>query len=491
MLKLITQLQKSRDFWFLFIGSIVFFLLRLPSFFEPYWYGDEGIYEVLGFGMRHGRLLYRDIWDNKPPLLYLIYALFNGDQAPVRIFSFVVGLIAVILFFFLTKKLFSKTSSQYTATILFGLLLGLPFLEGNIANAENFMILPSVGAALITFYLSEDKHLKIKHYLLLAISGLLLGISFLTKVVAVFDVAAFWFFLFVIGFQTEHFGKLVKQTFTYSVIFITTFLLPLLVTIIFFGLHGSLKTFFQSAFFSNVGYVNYGNQFIIPQGLLIAKLLLLGAIALFLLIKRTSFSKTQLFIYIWLSFSLFSALFSQRPYTHYLLVFIASFSLFIGLLIQEKKKVFNTVLLVLLIIFLAKNFWYYDKVLGYYLNFVQYVSGTKTTENYQAFFDKNAVRDYEIASYLKTVRKDNEPIFIWGNSAQIYKLAEALPPGRYTVAYHITTNRETLKETQSALIQEMPKYVIILQNTQDMPYQLKHYKMSISISNAIIYERTY
>lgn len=491
MLKLFNKLQQSKDFWFLFAGSIIFFLLRLPSFFEPYWYGDEGIYEVLGFGIRHGRLLYRDIWDNKPPLLYLIYALFNGDQMPVRIFSFFVGLSAVILFFFLTKKLFIKRITQYSTTILFGLLIGLPFLEGNIANAENFMILPSVAGALLIFYYAQQKSVKLKQYLLLGLAGLLLGLSFLIKVVAVFDVATFWFFLFTVSFQRQSLGKLLKQTLAYSVIFISTFLVPLLTTILFFATQGSLKVFFQSAFFSNVGYVNYGNQFIIPQGLLIAKLLLLGGICLFFLIKRATFSKTQLFVYLWLSFSLFSALFSQRPYTHYLLVFIASFSLFVGLLIQEKKRILHIVLLIGLVVFLAKNFWYYDKTFLYYGNFIQYVSGNKTTDNYQAFFDKNTVRDYEIASYLTTVRKHNEPIFIWGNSAQIYKLTQTLPPGRFTVAYHITTNLTTLKETQNALIQAMPKYVIILQNAGDMPYQLKHYKIAISVASAIIYERTY
>ncbi|HXS15287.1 MAG TPA: hypothetical protein VN711_04105, partial [Candidatus Saccharimonadales bacterium] len=72
---LLLRLQKSSHFWFLLAASLVFFLLRFPSFFEPYWYGDEGIYEVIGYGLTHGRLLYQGIWDNKPPLLYLIYAI--------------------------------------------------------------------------------------------------------------------------------------------------------------------------------------------------------------------------------------------------------------------------------------------------------------------------------------------------------------------------------------------------------------------------------
>lgn len=492
MLKLLHRLQSSKDFWFVLIASLFFFLMRLPSFFEPYWYGDEGIYEIIGYALRHGRLLYQGIWDNKPPLLYLIYAAFNGEQTPVRMFSFLVGLAAVIIFFFLTKKLFTSQRAQYATTFLFSLLLGLPFLEGNIANAENFMILPSVISAYFVVGYVGQKNNRHKQYSLLIGAGLLLGLSFLTKVVAVFDAATLWAFLFILTFDAHSFKNFLKQALSYSIIFFVSFFTPLLLTILFFAAHGATKIFFQSAFFSNVGYVNYGNQFIIPQGLLIAKLLLLIGICIFLFFKRFSFSKTQLFIYLWLSFSLFSALFSQRPYTHYLLVLIASLSLFVGLLIENTKlRLVHGILLLGLLIFLGSNFWYYAKIIPYYENFASYVFGQKNTTDYEKFFDKSTVRDYDIVSYLRTVRKNNEPIFVWGNSAQIYKLANTLPPGRYTVAYHITTNQTTLKETQAALIQTMPKYVIILQNAEDMPYQLKHYQVKISFDKATIYERTY
>ncbi len=55
---------------FLLIIILLMILLRIPSLFEPYWYGDEGIYLTLGQAIRKGLLLYRDIHDNKPPLLY-------------------------------------------------------------------------------------------------------------------------------------------------------------------------------------------------------------------------------------------------------------------------------------------------------------------------------------------------------------------------------------------------------------------------------------
>src|SRR5260221_5506199 len=141
-MKLLKKLEQSKDIWFLLATFFGFFLLRLPSLFEPYWYGDEGIYEVIGYAMRHGRILYSGIWDNKPPLLYLIYALFSGDQFGAKLASLLVGVLSVVVLYFLAKKRLVKRLHVYIATGFFTVLFGIPLLEGNIANAENFMLLP-------------------------------------------------------------------------------------------------------------------------------------------------------------------------------------------------------------------------------------------------------------------------------------------------------------------------------------------------------------
>src|SRR5258708_35158955 len=90
-----------------------------------------------------------------------------------------------------------------TTTTLFALLLGTPLIEGNIANAENFMI-PLILASALLILNTADKQTK-KHslsylilntkYFILFTSGLLLGLAFLFKVVSVFDLGAFTFFL--------------------------------------------------------------------------------------------------------------------------------------------------------------------------------------------------------------------------------------------------------------------------------------------------------
>ncbi len=54
----------------LFINLFLLVLLRIPNFFEPYWYGDEAIYLTVGNALNHGGKLYTTIIDHKTPLIY-------------------------------------------------------------------------------------------------------------------------------------------------------------------------------------------------------------------------------------------------------------------------------------------------------------------------------------------------------------------------------------------------------------------------------------
>ena len=325
--------------WFLIIISFVFFLLRLPSLLEPHWYGDEGIYQAIGMSINNGSLLYKDIWDNKPPFLYLLYAIFRSDQFTVRFVSLIFGLLSVIVFFFLSKKLFSgppgSTKVHFLTTTIFALLFGLPIVEGNIANAENFMLLPILITALLIFSMSSRKFK-------LFLAGILVSLAFLFKIVAVFDFLAFLTFFFILNLPLKFNVSLKKEkkflvTFAQKAApYIFGFLIPIFIVILFFLINGAIADLFKATFSSNVGYVGWKNKLIIPQGLLIVKSILLLTSIVFIAKKRELLDKKLIFILLWFVFSLFNAFFSERPYTHYLLVLIPSFSLMLGFLFLMK-----------------------------------------------------------------------------------------------------------------------------------------------------------
>lgn len=494
-MKFLQKLEKIRDFWFLLITSFFFFLLRLPSLFEPYWYGDEGIYQVLGIAMNQHRLLYRDIWDNKPPLLYFVYSLFNSDQFWVRLFSLIIGLLTVIAFYFLAKKLFEKEKIVWASTALFALLFGLPLLEGNIANAENFMLLPIITAGYLVLQSSEYKILNTK-YLILFFSGVLLSIAFLFKIVAVFDFGALLVFLVFADSSFSFKNLLKRKTLIFEIekvaSFVLGFVLPIILTAAVFLFNDALSYFIKAVLFSNVGYVGYGNKLIIPQGFLILKLTMLGLFCLFIYAKRKSLSFPSMFVWLWLAFSLFNAFFSQRPYTHYLLTLLPAFCLLVGFFLFDKKRQrFTLLVLVLTLIILIKSFWFFAKFPFYYANFVLFITNQKSVSSYEAFFDRNTPIDYELAAYIALHTNPRDSIFIWGNNAQLYKLTDKLPPGKYAAAYHITSYPDGISNTKAGILMKKPKLIVIMPNVGRIPFSLLNYREKITINKVLVYERIF
>jgi 4-amino-4-deoxy-L-arabinose transferase-like glycosyltransferase len=513
MRQLLKKLENSRSFWFLLSILLVFFILRLPSLIEPYWYGDEGIYQVIGDAMSDGRLLYADIYDNKPPLLYVLYALFDGDQFSLRVLSLLFGIGAVVVFYFLVSRLINRFLPTVIATSIFAFYFAIPYIEGNIANAENFMLFPILTAAYLVVRFAQQfianaenkRHNKKitfinifgKQSLLLFLAGLVLGIAFLFKIVAFFDFAAFAVFLIMLQLQQHELRQITISLLTHIGLrllpYVLGFIVPFILSICYFLLQGELQMYLLAAFSQNVGYVGWKNQFVIPQGLLVFKIILLCTLIGFLFLKRKSYNWPVLFIFIWFGFSLFSAFFSQRPYTHYVLVALASICLVIAFIFSLKKlRLMYLLLFIMLLLYLKPNFYFYGahKTLSYYDNYLRFISEKKSVTEYESFFDPDVPRDNEIAAFLKARIKNRDDAFIWGNSAQIYKLSGTLPPGRYTVAYHMIQTKQSVDETLRALQRTKPEFIVIMPDIKAVPFSLREYTYITNIQDVAIYKKT-
>jgi len=481
------KFAKTYDILFLIVSFFVFFLLRLPSLFEPHWYGDEGIYQVIGEALNKGSLLYRDVWDNKPPLLYLLYALFNSDQYTLKLVSLFFGLLSIVVFFFLSKRLFHQQvhvfgKIHFLTTSIFVFLLGLPLLEGNIANAENFMMLPILLAALLIFPRKPEIFLR-ETIFKLFFAGILLGLAFLFKVVAIFDLLAFLGFLLIINLPHR-----LKPSVAFPLV--VGFFSPILITVFYFWIQDAFIDFARATFSSNIGYVAWQNKLIFPQGILLFKTTLLIIAVVLIVSKRKSLNISAIFILLWFAFSLYNAFFAQRPYTHYLLTLLPSFTLIIGLIFWEKKyKKAIALFLILAFVLVFRNFNLYGKTIGYYQNFVSFVTGWKSVVSYREFFDKRTPIDYEIASFLKYKIREKDSIFIWGDNAQVYKLVGVTPPGKYIAFYHVIDSKDGMDSTKFAIEKEKPRFIIIMPGKSPLPIQLIGYLKRINIDKVSIYER--
>ncbi len=432
--------------------------LHIPSLFEPYWYGDEAIYLSVGEGLRQGLLLYRDIFDHKTPLIYLLAAI-TGSIFWFKFALLVSNAITVIVFWKLAKNLFGeKEKATILATLMFVLLSSLPLLEGNIANAELFILGPTLGAYLL---LNVPRKTSINRAFL---AGLLFSISILFKVPAIFDllvVVAFW----LISVKN---GGTPQRTFSKILILLAGVSIPILISMVYFAWHHALDTYLTTAWSDNFTYIGrWGSvtaqKTFPPLNGLPMRALAAGLVLSLIFAFRKFFTPAILFVSIWLTLSLFAALISARPYPHYLIQAVPPFCLAITIIATNRLKVrFLPLPFVFLtsLAILYYNFSYYP-VFPYYQNFALFVLGQKTRDQYINHFDSRLSWVYKLSANLQSRISLKERVFIWGTAPEVYALSRRLPPAKYITSFHITDfNGE--KETLETLNKNKPKYIVIL-----------------------------
>ena len=451
----------------LIIVLVVVFILRIPSFFEPYSYGDEMIYLTLGQGMREGLTLYKDIYDNKPPLLYILAAVAGNLFWFKAILAFW-SLATIILFWKLSKALFpDKLKLQKVATWIFAILTTIPLLEGNIANAEVFMVGPIILALVILF----SKKLSQQN---LFFSGILFGIATLFKVPAAFDmpvILAFW--LITAGVKKENIKNSLKK---FLYIF-GGFLFPIVIGLIWYFLKGALNEYISAAFLQNVGYLSSWRPSDTSQSFLEknAPLLIRGGIVALglaiLYLKKSKLSKQFILLTIWLLFTLFAVTLSERPYPHYLIQSLAPISFFLAILFTQKTFEQSLVIIPLALAFFTPvyfKFWYYPTG-TYYSRFIKFVSGEMPRRQYLISFGSHLPLYNRIAGFLRASITENDSVFIWGPDNQtIYALSRRLPPIKYVATYHIN-DFSSKSEIASQLSLDKPTFVIILPKSDPFP----------------------
>ncbi|MDD4938025.1 MAG: hypothetical protein PHX34_03355 [Candidatus Shapirobacteria bacterium] len=477
-----SKLIIKYKYWF--ILAAVFIILRLPSLFEPYWYGDEGIYLTLGQAIRKGLIIYSQIHDNKPPTLYYLAAV-SQTVFGFRLLLTLFMIPTVYCFYRLALQFINQKISKII-TFIFVILTSIPLLEGNIANAEIFMLLPTIAAFLV--FLTAKKNIN---YLW---SGLLLGLAFTIKVPVFieFGFLFLWLILTNLKILKTHFWSVFLKLFIFGI----GFILPTIIFGIYFAIKGAFLLFLNSALLQNFSYLSSwatGTQTApASSGGLVVRLIILlifWLLIFFLKIRKIIDSKLS-FILFWFGATIFGALLSTRPYPHYLIQVIPPFCLILPIIFNF-KNLKNQILVLLcffsLFLVIKKYKFYTYPVFSYYQSF--YLSGSITT--FHQFFGQDINSIYQISEFIDKNSNPQDRIFIWGDQPYIYALSNRLPPGRYTVAYHIV-DFNGYSQTLSDIKIHLPKF-IVYSPMSDRPFtQLddfisRYYYLDTTINSNLIF----
>lgn len=490
----------------LFCMLLVVLVLRLPNFSEPYWYGDEAIYLTVGTGIRNGLKLYTNIIDHKTPIIY--YLATTPTQYDFRLLNLAWMLATTSFFYLFALKFFKKSWSGIIATFVFVLATSLPMLEGNIPNGELFVM----GFVLLgAFLFSQTKlfanffhpqkvekglSLSVRESLLLYGSGVFIGLGILTKVPALLDFGSFlvisWFFLFnthLLSDAKKNFKKRLTFILLKSLILIAGVITPILLSIIYFTSLGSGQDYFDYGLLYNIRYSgswhpDFPNQFVAKIFTLPGKTAILALFILLLTFFRKQVTPRFQFLAAWFSLSFFAALLSNRPYPHYLLQLVPSFSLLVGYLLEkipqltQKKtaKPLEWLLFTLLIaaFITTKNildFSIYPTV-SYYERFIEVKSGKISQKEYDESFNWLVKENYQVAQLIHEMKL--EKMFIWGTNPMLYAQTQTVPTSRFTVSFHIKDFND-YERTFTQIQNEQPQLIIVM-NDETTPFpQLEEY----------------
>lgn len=438
--------RLSPNMRFLLIVAACFLLLRLPSLFEPYWYGDEGIYLTIGRSLRHGATLYKDIHDNKPPLLYYLAAV-GQSVFGFRLLLLVWMIPTYFVFFRLATKFLAPTPTRLSL-LFFIILTSIPLLEGNIANAEIFMLLPTL-LGIYQFFVRRS-------YLS---SGLLLGLALTIKIPVAVEFAFLYFFFFVTNLIPLKSIRHIKAVSSRLFQFALGFIFPATLWSIFFYNQGVLIEYLRAAFVQNIGYLSSwsgSHSGSLASGGLVVRFIGLLLIYLFLgfLRFRKKLSINAFFLLAWLCAATFGALLSARPYPHYLIQVLPALSLLIFYFPSSKdiSRLLAPFSLVVLIGLFFKYQFYVYPVFSYYSNFYFHA-------NSREFFNRDINAIYDVSRYITTHTRPSDKIFVWGDEPYTYALSGRSPASRFTVAYHVADFRQ-YQSVITELTSSLPPYII-------------------------------
>lgn len=469
----------------LFLILVINILLRIPSLFDPVSYGDECIYLTLGNAFNKGLVFYRDIHDNKPPLLYLIAALADANLVWFRLITIVWNTINVWLIYKLAKKILKKELAGLIAAFLFVVFSLLP--EGRIANGEIYMVMPATLGVFLAL-VAEEKKKNVFWFL----SGLSFSAAFLFKVPIAFDFIGLLLSFFIFTRKKISNILLILKNKKFYLI-ITGFALPILLTIVYYTLKGAFTPYVRSALLQNVGYLSSwgGTNWGLYQR---AAILIIATILLYCWRQRLGFSfYLPALMAFW---GLYGVFLSERPYPHYLIEIAPWVTLFFTALFYKRKP--NQLIVAALITFLTIggfikfNFWWYPNI-PYYQTFLKYALGEISKDEYFRYFGDKTLHDYKISNYLEQKTEESDRVFVWGDGACIYALSRRLPPGRYTVNYHIF-DFDGFDETIFAIKKRQPNVIIkLLEEKRKFPQLerlLKRYYVPVEkIENAVIFQK--
>lgn len=458
-------------------------ILFLPTLFYPLG-RDQGLFAFVADRILEGKLPYRDVWEIKPPPIYLTYAIFQRILGP--------GLLAVHLpdrlLQILVVLLLATVGARLRGKV-FGALACVWYLCLYVRGGYYVMAQPEsyatffgmVGALIYVGGFLQTKR-AISSIVLL---GVCLGSA--TAYKPTVGLAFAPFLLFALGDLIR--GKenriSLSRRIRLAALLPVAYFLPAAAVVLWMHQNGILHSYLDIQTSFLLPYARLSefsvetSKVFLQQGLPILYALavpfILGLIGSSRLLRASAVQRTKNLLLCWIAFSLGSALIQQRLFLYHLVPFFAPFSLLAaeGTLAIDSFSRQISPRRIPLIALLVPLFWLMMVRGDHYLAFAEYVAGKRTRKEWMARFGHPSPGEFyylgqlQAASFLKEQTEPKDPVFIWGFEPYVYAAARRYPPTRFATNQPVAAiwaPRRWQRELINDLRRFPPLFIVVVHN---------------------------
>ncbi len=255
MMKKLEKFYYSKYFMFFFSFVLSFVILFFCSKNSPLYpfnnWVDENAFYTVGISWRHGILPYRDLFEQKGPLLYLIFMLSSWILPYSFLPIFLLEVISYACFLYFSGKvigLFLEKKYIYFILPLFASLVAGSIFFSSGGSAEEFClpILMKMLYDLLYYFVKGSIRKKTIFW-----DGFFAGVMAMIK----FTFLGFPFALMMCLFFSLFFSKEYFKSFFSCVLFLVGMSIPILGFCLYFSFHHGLDAFINTYFLFNIfGY---------------------------------------------------------------------------------------------------------------------------------------------------------------------------------------------------------------------------------------------
>jgi len=439
--------------------SVLPLLLLSPLFNAPF-DRDQGLYGVIARGWLHGSIPYRDLWDNKGPVLFLWYvAAFSwlGENivGPRLLAALAAG--AAVPFVWASGAALLGRRAGILGALLFATAFANVFLQAN-ANAEIFMLLPLAAG-----FWAFTRGAQGSHLWWYTLAGALTVLAVMTKQSAVWTFPGYLAWLAVVAVRHPQERR---RHLTAGAMLALGAALGLAPFAAYFAYYGALYDFWYAVFWFNYTFVG---QFpfvlkLLPP-LLWHPLPLVGGAALWFLAALGAFhlwqrrDRTAALILLFLLVSELAAQTMGKNSPHYNIQLLPAAALAGALGLQvvldrwrAGKKAFGRVLIVAAALSIAGSVFVYawptpkDRFEAQYA-FINYAD--------------DSIQAREIAERVAALTSPGDYIYEFGYQSDIYFLANRQPASRWVHNRPYLADPEVLDEIMVDLLRTRPALILL------------------------------